>query len=563
MKLTVGKKIIGGFLSVCLLLVFISGIAITSVKQMNDSYSEIINRRVTIQLNMKEIENQVQTQNSNLMGYLVMHDQKSLDNLEASNLKMDTIIQNTQGLLTIAANKEKLNRLGQTNQQFKQQYKELIAFSSKNKLEDTISYWKSNVVPVEETLAPLAQEIALTQAQIMEQTVAENTARVKTIFNTQITLSIITVIVALVIGFFVSRQISRPVALITEVTRRMASGDLTMDEIRVRNKDELGLLAGYYNQMVQTLRELIGQISLSTQQVAASSEELTASAEQVSKATEQIASTSQEVSTGSQEQVQRLGESRDIINEMSEGMHQVAANTQKVLDSAVQANKAAENGNEVIHIAVRQMESVDSTVHDLSQVITELGDQSNEIGQIVAVITEIASQTNLLALNAAIEAARAGEHGRGFAVVADEVRKLAEQSQESAKKISELIAGIQGQTTKAVQTMDTSSKEVAEGMKMVVQAGEAFKQINELSSDVASQAQEVSAAVQQISAGSEQIVTSIGSLNEIAVSAASGAQDASAFTEEQLASMQEITASAMALSKMAEELQQQITNFKI
>ena len=82
-----------------------------------------------------------------------------------------------------------------------------------------------------------------------------------------------------------------------------------------------------------------------------------------------------------------------------------------------------------------------------------LGDRSQEVGQIVDTISGIAGQTNLLALNAAIEAARAGEQGRGFAVVAEEVRKLAEQSQEAAKHIADLISHIQADTEDAVQAM--------------------------------------------------------------------------------------------------------------
>ena len=96
------------------------------------------------------------------------------------------------------------------------------------------------------------------------------------------------------------------------------------------------------------------------------------------------------------------------------------------------------------------MANIEKTVANSVAVVTKLGERSKEIGQIVENISGIAGQTNLLALNAAIEAARAGEQGRSFAVVAEEVRKLAEQSQEAAKQIANLIGEIQGDTDKAL-----------------------------------------------------------------------------------------------------------------
>ncbi|QOR66861.1 methyl-accepting chemotaxis protein [Cytobacillus suaedae] len=378
-----------------------------------------------------------------------------------------------------------------------------------------------------------------------------------------ITLLIVALIFGIAIAFIISRLISKPVQSMAVLAEQISKGDLTADELRVKNRDEIGDLAKSFNLMASNLRTLIQQVGTTAEQVAASAEELTASAEQTGHATEQVATTMQSVAAGVDKQVHSIEESSQTINEMSAGIQQIASSSQNVLNTAMATSDKAAEGGKVIHTAVEQMNSINTTVLGLGNVVTDLGARSSEIGKIIEVITGIAEQTNLLALNAAIEAARAGEHGKGFAVVADEVRKLAEQSSQSAQQISQLISMIQGETTKAVQSMEVATKEVQEGIGAVNTAGASFEHIQTSVNEVNVQIQEVSSAVQQMAAGTEQMVHSMKLITQIAEGSASGTQEVSAATEEQLASMEEITSSASSLSEIAEELQTLISRFKV
>ncbi|WP_235828133.1 methyl-accepting chemotaxis protein [Brevibacillus migulae] len=382
------------------------------------------------------------------------------------------------------------------------------------------------------------------------------------IFTNTLIVLVIAVLSGAFLVYLITRSINKPLDMLIGAAERISEGDLTR-RIELKTNDELGKLGVSFNKMADSLGLLISEVSHSANQLAASSEQLTASAEQTGKATEHITYTVQEVAQGTEHQMHSVEQSAKAINEMSAGIQLIAANAHSVSSTAVQASESSVEGGQVIQTAIQQMHSISGTVDGLAHVVKELGERSQAIGEIVNVITTVAQQTNLLALNAAIEAARAGEHGRGFAVVADEVRKLAEQSSRSAQQIAELIATIQNETSRAVQSMETATKEVSAGIGVVNTAGESFKQIGRSVSEVTKQIQEVSQSAQQISAGSAQVVQSIDRISEVTASAVSGIQNVSATTEEQLASMEEITSSANALSNMAEELQALVGRFRI
>ncbi|WP_176560385.1 methyl-accepting chemotaxis protein [Brevibacillus dissolubilis] len=367
---------------------------------------------------------------------------------------------------------------------------------------------------------------------------------------------------AMVQNYFVIRSIVVPLGKLNDTTKLVAQGDLTK-RVESKSRDEIGQLAGSFNQMADSLQAVLMNINDKSTQLAASSEEMIASAEQSSMASEQITTTIQEVASGSETQVRSMQQTADTMGDMSVGVQQIASNARSVSSNAMEALQKTEEGNQAIHTAISQMQSVNKTVRELERIVKGLGERSQQIGAIVGAITDISNQTNLLALNAAIEAARAGEHGRGFAVVADEVRKLAEQSTQSAAKITELITTIQQETSQAVRSMEAGTEEVAEGIKAVQTAGDSFGQISFAVSDVTTQIQEVTTAVQQLAVGAEDVVVVIRQIEAVSETNSSVLQNISASTEEQLATMEEITVSASVLAQMAEDLQQLISRFQL
>ncbi|MBU2699345.1 methyl-accepting chemotaxis protein [Sporomusaceae bacterium BoRhaA] len=376
-------------------------------------------------------------------------------------------------------------------------------------------------------------------------------------------LSIICMAITVIAIAFIAKKFAKPISVLRDECLLLAQGDLREREATSSSEDEIGQLARGFRDMRTTLRGLVGKVHSQAEQLAASSEELTASADQSAQAANQIAVSITDVATGAKEQLSAAHTTSSVVEQMSASLEQVAVTSSQVADQSTQASNRAVEGNTAVEKAVGQMAKIEQTVNVSARVVAGLGERSKEIDQIVATISGIASQTNLLALNAAIEAARAGEHGRGFAVVAEEVRKLAEQSQKATEQISTLIGEIQGDTDKAVVAMDEGTREVRLGAEVVNTAGQAFEKIVTLVTQVSDQVKEISTAIEHMAEDSEQIVGAVNRIDNLSKKATGEAQTVSAATQEQSASVEEIASSSQSLAKLAMELQEAVSKFRI
>jgi uncharacterized phage infection (PIP) family protein YhgE len=195
------------------------------------------------------------------------------------------------------------------------------------------------------------------------------------------------------------------------------------------------------------------------------------------------------------------------------------------------------------------MQHIRENVQDTSKKIKRLGERSQEIGEIVRIIEDLADQTNLLALNAAIQSAMAGEHGRGFSVVADEIRQLAERSGESAKKISTLVKGIQGDTYEAVVAMEESTQEVVSGSRLADEAGRALKMIYTAMERQAQMIEMISRAANERAQTSEAVALAMNQISDITRQTSAASQDAAA--------------SVNYLAELAEQLRASVAQFRL
>ncbi len=566
MKFSIQTKLLSGFLGVILLLVLVSFVSLSNLNGMGNQAKEVNNKwmpSVTLLGTMNGDISDVER----LVLNMIVENRSSqftsiLENYTALLEKMELERAQYQALIQSDEEQKLYDEFSANYDAFIGQMPTLIQAAQNNQAQQAQELHRS-AYPSWET----ANNAIMTLIQLDNKRATEMTSitvdRASSASTVIISLSAVAIVLAALIAVLLGRMIATPLKRVQQAAERIAEGDLTGDAIKVRGRDEIGALATSFNLMTVNLRELIESVASSSELVAASSEQLTASAEQNKMASEQIAATVQETAAGTVRQVDIAETSSQAMQEMSIGAEQIAERAQTVATSAAEAAHKSESGNQAIRQAISQMDSIRESVTSMSGVVKELGTRSEEIGMITSDITAISSQTNLLALNAAIEAARAGEAGRGFAVVADEVRKLAEQSSESAKRITELVSLIQADTSSAIEAADANDREVYKGIEMVSAAGEAFEDILEAVGKVAGDIEEVSAGAEEMSASTTEILHYVNQSSTIAGEASSGMTEVSAATQQQLASMEEIASSSSSLSETAEQLYTNVNRFKI
>lgn len=351
---------------------------------------------------------------------------------------------------------------------------------------------------------------------------------------TSVTLSLIAIVLAVLIGFTIVKQITSPLNQAVRIAQAIGNRDMTGTAIEPRG-DEFGTLLKALEQTRTNLSEALGEVGGITTQLAAAAEELSVVTNQTSAGVNNQRIETEQVATA--------------MNEMSATVQEVAQNAEEAAAAAQKADTQAKTGNKALQVALADINQLSEDVNQSAEAIQRLNKDSSSIGTVLTVINSIAEQTNLLALNAAIEAARAGEAGRGFAVVADEVRNLAHRTQESIGQIEQLIANLQHGSQNAVEMMDNSRTMAHLTLEHAQQAGDELAAIMRTVSEIQAMNIQIATAAEEQSAVAEEINASVVNVNNIA--------------DQSAAAVEETSASSAELARLGQSLQSLVARFKI
>lgn len=389
---------------------------------------------------------------------------------------------------------------------YKADLDEYLELCLQNKDDEAYAFAKGDMQETSDELRSAIENLVNLKINHAKNQADSNTATADLSQLTMLTVIVLAMLVAIIMGIFVSRSISKPVRKLAAGADKIADGDLDV-YIDIHTKDEVGKLADAFNRMANNLNDVISNINEASEQVAVGSK--------------QVADSSMELSQGATEQA-------STIEELSASLEEIANQTKLNADNSNQANTLAERAKD---------NAVQGNNHmkDMLKAMEEINQSSNNISKIIKVIDDIAFQTNILALNAAVEAARAGQYGKGFAVVAEEVRNLAARSASAAKETTEMIED----SIKNVETGTAIAKQTSDALNKIV---EEVSKVAKLIDDIAVASNEQSSSIDQINQGIMMVTEVI--------------QKTSATSEESAAASEE-------LSSQADLLKEQVLRFKL
>jgi methyl-accepting chemotaxis protein len=393
-------------------------------------------------------------------------------------------------------------------------------------------------------------------------------ALMKSIIET-VVIMLVLVIIGAVGAFLAGGKITQPITKAADQMIRMSNRDFTeneaMEEVRKlkSHNNEIGAISEALDLMHQNIRDLMIQISDTTSSVASASEELSASASQSAEASEMVATSCTNVANSCSGQISAVTDASSETDSFVTNMQEFKEAINRSSEMIKSTNEAAINGAADMTNATDMMNTIKESVENSARVVDDLGERLKSIDEFVVTIAEIASQTNLLSLNASIEAARAGEMGKGFAVVASEISKLADESNQAAQKINELIAAIMNNSRQAVEAMKEGAEEVINGSELVNEAGETFNNIVNMVNSISEESNTMSAIVEQLSGGTDTIAKNIHDIEQMSISVADETSNVSAASQEQTASSYEVAQASDRLAGNAQELQDFVAQFSL
>ena len=378
---------------------------------------------------------------------------------------------------------------------------------------------------------------------------------------------VVVVLLSSVVGYLLVSVMIRPVEQMTDyLTEKISNMDFTIDETQEKlssHKDEIG----HMSRAVSLLREKLTEV---VQNIRSHSEMLMTAADDLNSSAAETATTMDQV--------------ENAVNDIAEGANSQAEETQSATGNVVEMGNVVEETNEaVVHLvecASRMKDSssrakdilnnLDQVNHKTEQYIDIIAKQTDttnasakKISEAASMITEIAEETNLLSLNASIEAARAGEQGRGFAVVAAQIQKLAEQSNESATQIGDIIRVLLEDAEKAVEIMDDVKNSMKEQSEHVEKTDQAFGEIEaEMDSSVKAM-NYISEKMTRMDEVRGKVIDGVQALTAIAEENAASTQETSAAVTEVSAIVSGISDKSEELRKVAEEMEEKMSIFVI
>ena len=375
-------------------------------------------------------------------------------------------------------------------------------------------------------------------------------------------IGILLLLLGSIFSVLLANGFTKPIVAVSNSLSDLADGRFSKIEGHTKRKDEFGVIVRNTNSLIEKLEEIVGAIKNTANNVGESSEELSDMASQIADSTEGVTNAVQEIATGAVQQAEEIQQAAENVGKITDAVGGVQTSADDMQSIASRMKGASEESSRSLSNLQDSSSEMTKKIEEITRTIEATQKAVSDINERVEGISGIAAQTNLLSLNASIEAARAGEAGKGFAVVAEEIRKLADDSENMAQEIRQVMDVLLQEAEQAVNAADL----VKQGnMEQQDALGETLTSVKGMLSDI----EETVHGVQNIAGGANTCVESNAVVSDAMSSLSAISQENAASSETTGAAVQQLSAtvstlaeSAHGLKDIAEKLNHEIEFFK-
>ena len=376
------------------------------------------------------------------------------------------------------------------------------------------------------------------------------------------TLVAIAVVVAVLIGLFITFGIQRNMTAISQKLNQVAEGNLAVD-VTARGRDEFQSLAATATNMIRNNKKLVLKLSGTVQELESSAQDVNGASADINNFSGDITRVIDEINQGMSKQADHAQECVLKTNVLSEKIQDIIKVVERVEAQVDKTEEMIRQGTDIVNVLAKRAEETSDITARVGDSIEVLRKESETINGFVETISNISQQTNLLSLNASIEAARAGEAGRGFAVVAEEIRKLADDSNSAAEEIRHKVTNISEQTIDSVNSAKEAGSMVASQAEAVEQVIQVFQGMSEQMQELVVGLKEIANTTEAADRERNDTMDAVENISAIIEQTSSGSAHVHDVAMELLSSVEKLNQTAHTLDENMNGLKTEISAFKL
>ncbi|WP_337461836.1 methyl-accepting chemotaxis protein [Jutongia sp.] len=378
-------------------------------------------------------------------------------------------------------------------------------------------------------------------------------------------VELVMIVLAIIVIFLLTKGIQVGLQAAEKAVHGLSNGDLTVavESKAMRRNDELGDMAKGVAVLMNQLLEVVNHIRTSSEQLLKSGTDLSNMATQTSSTADDISKAIEEISQGAVSQADEIERASHEVDTMGQLIGHIADNVAELDQGTQEIKGSSDRSIDIIRDLTESNDRSMEAVRHISRQVNATNESALKIRAAVDLITSIAEETNLLSLNASIEAARAGEQGRGFAVVAGQIQKLAEQSNESAGSIADIIGELLKDSENSVQVMEEVQKIMNEQQEKLQATRKQIAEVGDGISGAAQAAGMIRQQTEHCNSARANVADVISNLSAISEQNAASTEETTASMEEMNAAINLLAESARQLQELSKSLEEDVSFFRV